>query len=144
MSIDRTGEKHPNFGNRGKDAFNSIQILQFDLDFNLIKEWDSIVDAATYYNINSSNISMCCSNTIGTYKNYIWVKKNDYFEGYLQKYKSRCKCKSNDIAVLQYDFLGNFIQEWISASEAARFYKADPSLISGAANGKFNQGKEFM
>ena len=111
MSIDRTGEKHPNFGNRGKDAFNSVQILQFDLDFNLIKEWDSIVDAATYYNINNSNISMCCSNTIDTYKNYIWVRKNDYFEGYLQKYKSRCKCKSNDITVLQYDFLGNFIQE---------------------------------
>ena len=36
------------------------KIIQYDLDMNEIKRWESITDAANYYNIENSNISACC------------------------------------------------------------------------------------
>ena len=36
------------------------KIIQYDLDMNEIKRWESITDAANYYGIENSNISACC------------------------------------------------------------------------------------
>lgn len=36
------------------------KIIQYDLDMNEIKRWESITNAANYYNIEISNISSCC------------------------------------------------------------------------------------
>lgn len=73
------------------------------------------------------------------------MKKKDYYDGYLQEYKSRAKCQSNDKAVLQYDFLGNFISEFISVAEAARnLKKKDDSMIGKAAIGKEKQAYKFI
>lgn len=83
---------------------------------------------------NANNISRCCNNKMDTYKGFIWVKKENYFEGYLTKYKSRAKCQSNDKAVLQYDFLGNFIAEHISSSAAGR--ALGKLTVGTAANGR--------
>jgi group I intron endonuclease len=50
-------------------------IMQYTLDNYLIKEWDTITKAASYYNISSSNIVACCA---GRYKNsggFIWRYK---------------------------------------------------------------------
>jgi hypothetical protein len=82
----------------------------------------------------SNNISRCCNNKIDTYKGYIWVKKDLYYEGYLQKYKSRAKCNSNDKSVLQYDFLGNFISKYISCAEAGK--ALGKITVSSAASGR--------
>ncbi len=145
MSLTRSGENHWHYGKF--NGYNAKKVLQFDLDFNFIKEWESSAEIARQLNYKTSNIIRCCSNDINTYKGFIWVHKEDYFEyfeGYLQKYKSRAKCKSNDKAVLQYDFLGNFIEEYISGGIAAKKYKCDGSTITGAAKGKFPQGKGFI
>ena len=128
----RTGNLHPNYGNLNNST--SDVILQFDLDFNFIKEWPSMSEIGRQLNYKPNNISKCCSNQIGSYKGYIWVKKEDYYDGYLQNNKNRVKCKSNDKAVLQYDFLGNFIQEYISCSEAGK--ALNKGSVSSAANGR--------
>lgn len=142
MSKARSGENHWHYGKL--NDYNSKKVLQFDLDFNFIKEWPSSAEIARQLNCKSSNIIRCCSNDIDTYKGFIWVRKENYFDGYLQKYKSRAKCKSNDKSVLQYDFLGNFIEEYISGAVAAKKYKCDGSTITGAAKGKFPQGKGYI
>lgn len=131
LSKAHSGENHWNFG---KTNSAGVSIMQFDLDFNFIQTWDSMQDAARELNINANNISRCCSNKIGSYKGYIWVKTSDYYEGYLLDFKSRCKCKSNDKYVLQYDFLGNFIAEYISCSEAGKALRK--GSVSTAANGR--------
>lgn len=71
----RSGEKHPMFGLYGKDNPTSKPILQYDLEGNLVAEWDCIKDAATHYNIYSSNISLVCNGKQKTYKGYVWKFK---------------------------------------------------------------------
>jgi group I intron endonuclease len=140
MSEDRKGENHWNYGNLNNST--SSIILQFDLDFNFIKEWPSMSEVERELGYKANNISRCCANKIDSYKSFIWVKKDDYYEGYLQKYKSRAKCKSNDKTVLQYDFLGNFIAEYISCAEAGR--AIGKKNISSAASGKDPQAHSYI
>ena len=87
MSESRQGENHWNYGNR--NGSTSKAVLQFDLDFNFVAEWPSINEAARVLSIKPNNISRCCSNKLVTYKDSIWVKKSDYYIGYLEKYKDR-------------------------------------------------------
>lgn len=132
MSEARKGEKHWNYGNYNENNANII--LQFDLDFNFIQEWPSMSEINRQLGYKTSNLSKCCSNKLDTYKGFIWVRKSDYYDGYLQKFKTRAKCKSNDKAVLQYDVCGHFIAEYISCSAAGKALKKKD--VSTAANGR--------
>lgn len=135
MSESHKGNKHWNYGNKNSAGH---AVLQFTLDGILVAEHLSIQEAHRCTGIKSCCISNCCSNNLDTAGGYIWVKKSEYFPGYIQKYKSRAKCKSNDKAIYQYDLCGNFIKEYISVVEAAKdlgntSYK---SMIAYCANGK--------
>lgn len=143
MSESHKGEKHWNFGNT--NGSTSDAVLQFDLDFNFIQEWPSMIEIERQLKYKANNISRCCANKIDTYKGFIWAKKEHYFDGYLQKFKSRAKCKSNDKEVLQYDNRGNFVKSYISCSEAARqLNKRNPSMIQKAAKGTEKQAYKFI
>lgn len=131
LSDSHKGEKHWKYR---KQNYGGDIILQFDLDYNFIQEWISMSEIERQTGYKSENISRCCNNKLDTYKGYIWVKKEDYFNGYLQKYKSRAKCKSNDKAVLQYDFLGNFVARYISCVEAGK--ALGKKTVNTAANGR--------
>ncbi len=56
-----------------------VKICQYDFEGNLIKTWDSIVEAAKFYNINRSGISNCCANRIKTSYGFIWKYYNEVF-----------------------------------------------------------------
>jgi len=141
MSENRSGEKHWNYGNFNNKT--SEAIFQFDLDFNLIKEWPSMAEVHRELNYNSNNISRCCSNKLKTYKNCIWVKKSDYYDGYLQKYKSNCKHSKSERPVIQFDFKGNMIKEYNSAKDASIGF-GNSSAIGKAASGKNPQGFGYI
>ena len=52
------------------------KILQLDLDMNLIKEWDSMNDAARFYNAhNAGNIHTACRKGIRLYNSFWRVKE---------------------------------------------------------------------
>ena len=55
---------------------NSNPILQFDLNNNLIKEWNSSVEIEKILGYNSSNIRSCCRGKIKTAYGYVWKRKN--------------------------------------------------------------------
>lgn len=51
-------------------------IIQFDLNMNLIKEWESMSDAARFYNANNAgNIHTACKKGIKLYNSYWRVKE---------------------------------------------------------------------
>lgn len=140
MSEKRSGENHWNYGNFNNKT--SSLILQFDLDFNFIREWPSMKEIERELKYKSNNISNCCNNKLDSYKGFIWVKKEDYFDGYLEKYKSRAKCASNDKEVLQYDFMGNYINSYISCSEAGR--ALGRKTVNTAARGRDPQAYGYI
>ena len=64
---------------------NNKPILQFDLNGNFIKEYESITLASKELNNSLNNISQCCLGRSRTSKGYIFKFKND--KEILQRYK---------------------------------------------------------
>lgn len=57
---------------------------------------------------------------------------------------SYIKNKNNIKPILQYDLKGNFIKEWISATEAALFYSRSPESIRNCCNNKCKTSNGFI
>lgn len=52
-------------------------VLQYDLQGNFIKEWESGTEVARQLNINQRNISACCLRKKKTAGGYIWRYKEE-------------------------------------------------------------------
>ena len=61
---------------KGKENYNAIQVLQFDLNNQFIKEWDCIKEASKELNIIDCDISFCCKGKRKTAGGYIWRYKD--------------------------------------------------------------------
>lgn len=61
----------------GKNHPFSKRILQFDLNGNFIKEWESMNLAANATNVQHSGIRACCKGRYKQCKGYIWKYKNE-------------------------------------------------------------------
>lgn len=70
LSKQMKGKNNPMYNKKGKDHPNSSKIVQFDLNDNYIKTWESITDAKNKLNIN--NISACCRGIRKKAGNYKW------------------------------------------------------------------------
>ena len=62
--------------NMGKNNKKSKPVLQFDVENNLIKEWDSAGMAAKALTLSVGNIWMCCNGKYKTSYGFIWKYKN--------------------------------------------------------------------
>jgi len=51
-------------------------VLQFDLNMNLIKEWDFVLEASKKLKIRSCNIYNCCKGNQNTASGFVWKYKN--------------------------------------------------------------------
>jgi len=56
----------------GKNHPKSKKVVQYDLDGNLIKTWDSIIDIEKNLNINSGNICSVCKGNYKTAGGFKW------------------------------------------------------------------------
>ena len=54
---------------------NKKAVLQFDINDNFIKEFDSITEASTITNTNINRIILCCNNKAKTTNGFIWKYK---------------------------------------------------------------------
>lgn len=53
----------------------SVKVLQFDLNNNLIKEWNCLMDIKRELNFHIGNVSSCLKGNLKTYKKFIWKYK---------------------------------------------------------------------
>lgn len=68
------GKNYPRFG---KENGKSNTIIQYDLNGNFIKEWESLNMCANELCLQESCISMCCSGKRKTTGGFIFKKKGD-------------------------------------------------------------------
>jgi len=61
-------------------------ILQYDLEGNLIKEWDCAVTASLKILCNHSNITACCKNKRKKCGEYMWKFKKGQIENKIESY----------------------------------------------------------
>lgn len=110
-------------------------VCNYDLERNLVNEFESITDAACYYNISQADITHCCNreklNMVG---GYIWRFKGD-----------DCDVKSVEIpakVIIQYDFEGNFINKYYGIKEAT--IKTGIRNISNCCNGRYKSAGGYI
>lgn len=84
------------------------KVYQFDLFGNFIKEWNSLTDAAEYYNIGNSNLTKVCSGVQDSSAGYLW--------SYSQNYTGRI------IGIYVYDLQGTLIDSCSSTIEIYEKY----------------------
>ena len=61
---------------KGSIPHNKYKIIQYDMNMNFIKEWDSATDAGLKLNISQGNITLVINNIRKTASGFIWKKKN--------------------------------------------------------------------
>lgn len=109
IAKNRIGSKH------GK----AKKVLQYDLDGNLIKEYDSVRTASRNLNIGNSGISMCCNNKFAYYHNYIWMYKDEYSDEALSKrIKAYSRHRFRKRPILQFDRNGLFLAKFEDVKDA--------------------------
>jgi hypothetical protein len=90
--------------------YRAINIYQYDLEGNFIKEWKSTADACKELNLDRGHVC-----------NILKGKKHmvkDYMFRY-EKYDKIKQCQSHKYKpIFQYDLEDNFIKEWKSTKEA--------------------------
>lgn len=130
-------------------------VKQYTFDGELVAEYPSAREATRMHGFRAANISRCCSGDLKTYKGFIWILSEDFTEAELKKRiffippkakkaSGKLQFKGANKKIFQYSLSGEFIKEYVSASEAARQLRCDSSLIGGAANGKLKKAKNFI
>lgn len=103
------------------------KVLQYSLNGNLIREWDSLIDINKELGISVSSIQNCCAGYTRTSNGFKW------------KYKDGVRQNSNYLetikAVYQYSLEGDYISEFPSSRIAAQTLDIDASGIQKFCNG---------
>lgn len=126
---------------------NTCPLIVLDKNNNVIKEFDSKIDASRELNIDINRIDEILSGrkscgkglikVAKSYKGYTFVRKKDYDpnKDYTVTRKKEYKGKYGRI-VQQYDLQGNLINEYVSTTDANRKTGIDCGMISNVCNGK--------
>jgi len=106
----------------------SKPVLQYDLEGNFIKEWNSINDT---YKSGFSSVDMCVIGETKTSGGFIWrYKTNPLPKNFkLSPHKS---CKS----IIQYSLKGEYIKDWGSIKEACLNLNMDEGTITSHLKGR--------
>lgn len=106
----------------GRPPGYSKVIYQYTLDGKFIKEWENVMQASRVYHCKSSIGRAVLEKTPS--HGFLWSdKKCDILD------LSEFKINKNKIRVYMYDNNGNYLQEFISISECARYISVIPSAI---------------
>ena len=75
LSKSSIGKKMSESAKKKMSNNQKLPVLQYDLNGNFIKEWDSITSASTNYGKTNSNIMRCCQGKFKQAYGFIWKYK---------------------------------------------------------------------
>lgn len=115
------------------------KVVQFDLEGNTIKIWNSITEASKSLNCSAGNISMVCNNIRNHCKNYVWKFYNDYMDirDNMKEFSIKPR-KTTARKVRQLDLKRNLIKEWNSITDAEDKLNINGSKIIAVCRGERN------
>lgn len=122
------------------------RVVQYDMQGNLIKIWDSISDVKRELNLNQGNIGKCCNNKIDgdawkTTGGYIW---RYYGEELTKEHIEWCNKRKNSRLVAQYSLLGELIYVFESMREAELKTGINHGNISACCNGRYKHAGGYI
>lgn len=112
------------------------KVYEYNKLGKFIKEWNSIKEVSTYYNINLSSLT---SNLhMGFYNKGLFLLSKEKFDN-VEPYK-----KVNSKKIEQYTKEGIFIREWDSLNDAKDYFNLKSSSISNALTGRSSTANGFI
>lgn len=115
------------------NTFDSCKVYKFDLNGNLLSEYQSIVDAAENNHLSQADISNCCNNKkVSTVGGFYWSKNSVLEKSSISTRKKR---------MLMMDLNKNIIREFDSATDAALILFNDKSKRSAISKCLINKNK---
>lgn len=96
---------------RGADHPGSKKVYQFDMDGNLLAEYESVADAAEKTGLSHKSISKACNGKLKKYSECVWSYDGTFHYDKVKHYKPRFG------AIRQYDLQGNLIAEYNTLDE---------------------------
>lgn len=104
------------------NTFESCKVYKFDLDGNLLAEYQSMSDAAENNHLSQADISNCCNNKkVSTVGGFYWSKSNELKKSNIATQKKK---------IVMIDLDGNIIQEFNSTTDASLILFGDKSKCS--------------
>ena len=102
-------------GARGKIR----RVVQFDLNLNPIKIWDTSYQAAKALGVESEGIRSCCQHRGGQrrIKDFFWAYEDDWLSGKVTKEYYNIKSYDKDSPVCQFTKDNIFVKQWKSMRE---------------------------
>jgi len=111
-------------------------IYRYNLDGTLNNTYENLTTAGESINVKKQAISRACWSINQTLGGYLW--SYDYMEPFMPN--SDCRKKE----VIQLDLNGNFLEKYISASEASRISGISKTCISRCCRGERKQSGGFL
>jgi hypothetical protein len=123
------------------------KIVQFDIDGNRLKSFDTSKQAAEYVGTSRSYITHCCLNPNQTGKGFYWkyesMNSNDTkSEGQDEIYNQIISKRNRK--VIQFDIYGNRLNSFDTCKEAGFYVGIAPTNISACCNGKRQLAKGYV
>lgn len=112
---------------------NCKRLYQFDDNFNLVKEWNSLIEATMFFKINKSSIQRSIKDKTKCFGFYFNYENNFYKE--IIDYKKRCYI---------YDFNGKLLYEFESIKKTANSLNINKNGVSGCINGRIPSTNGFI
>ena len=114
-----------------------ISIIQYDLQGNYIKEWESASIAEKELNLSQGSISRCCNKQRTNSGNFLWKKSSDDtpVEELMLNYAKSMKCCAVDLI----DDYGNIIKTYDSGKAAELELGIARGRVSEICNGKYGR-----
>ena len=131
-------------GKRRGNALNIKAVLQYDINGNFLREFESITEASLVTNCHNSNITDVCNNKIKFTNNFIWRFKteNDY-PLKIEKVIITKKASKQSI-VYQYSLSGELLNTFNSMKEASIKTNVSVKSISNCCNYKSKSAGGFV
>ena len=114
-----------------------ISIIQYDLQGNYIKDWESASIAEKELNLSQGSISRCCNKQRTNSGNFLWKKSGDdtSVEELMLNYAKSMKCCAVDLI----DDYGNIIKTYESGRVAELELGIARGRVSEVCNGKYGR-----
>jgi hypothetical protein len=110
-------------------------VLQYDLEGNLLKEWEGAIDVKKELNID---VNGCCVGRQKTSGGFIWRYKDEWFDLNLDKLDENSK------KVSQYDLNGNWIRDFDSMFQASEITGINHGNIGECCREKYKSAGKYI
>lgn len=134
MALYKKAKISLNVRNGGKSGGSpkTKKIVQYDLNGNFLKIFNSQTEAAVELNILKESLSNCIRNKTYYSGNFLWSSYEDYLNLIIPEKHTKINIPKK---IFVYDKNLNLLQEFTSLNQAANFYKISATTV------KFNLNK---